>query len=68
MESHYLRVGADREESAGENCTLNDSAWNGVKRVARFRSQRGRTLEANEAEQRQHQTQPKSAAGHALQM
>src|SRR6267154_3531099 len=64
MESQHLSIGADCEESPGENCTLNDSAWNRVKRIARFRSQRGRTLEANEAEQRQHQSQPKSAAGH----
>jgi hypothetical protein len=47
---------------------LDDRAGNRLQRIARFGAECSRAFEANETEEREHQAEAQSAAGHAVEM
>ena len=68
VKAEHFRIGADGEEDAGESGALHHGAWDCFEGIARFRPQRGRALETDKAEQRQHQAKAQAAARHAMKM
>jgi hypothetical protein len=57
-EAERLRVTTEQEEQPGKHSGLDDGAWNGAEWVACLVAQCGGGLEANEAEQREHDSKP----------